>query len=154
MRPDRMTTEAEAREILKSCNLGTLSLVTPHGLPYGVPINYYYDEAANALYLHCAPSGKKLDCLTSHPEVSFCVYKDPVIIEEKFTTHYDSAIVTGWGEILTNPQEKRDALTAFSMALAPSGAHRLEEVIDKYWNAVALIKITIEKIEGKSNQDA
>ncbi len=154
MKPERMTTEAAAREILHSCNLGTLSLVTPDGLPYGVPINYYYDESANALYLHCALKGKKMDCLQSRPEVSFSVYTNPVIIEEKFTTHYDSAIVTGHAEIMTDTEEKRAALTAFSMALAPSGAYRLKEVVDKYWKAVAMIKISIDKIEGKRNRDA
>ncbi len=154
MKPERMITEAAAREILKSCNLGTLSLITPDGLPYGVPINYYYDEPANALYLHCAPKGKKLDCLQIHPEVSFSVYKNPVIIEERFTTHYDSAIITGRAEIMADSEEKRAALTVFSMALAPGGAYRLKEVIDKYWKAVTMIKIIIDKIEGKRNRDA
>lgn len=154
MKPERMTTEAAARDILKSCNLGTLSLVTPEGLPYGVPINYYYDESKNALYLHCALKGKKIDCLLIHPEVSLSVYKNPVIIEERFTTHYDSAIVTGRAKLLAEPEEIRAALTALSMALAPSGAYRLAEVIDKYWKAVAMIKISIDKIEGKRNRDA
>ncbi len=153
MRPDRMTTEAAARNVLKSCNLGTLSLVTEKGLPYGVPINYFYDEPANALILHCAVKGKKLDCLAAHPTVSFSVYKDPVIIEERFTTHYDSAIVTGRGEIITDPQEKRDALIAFSRAVAPGGEHRLMEVVDKYWKAVTMLKIVIDKVEGKRNRD-
>ena len=153
MKPERMTTDAQAREVLKTCNLGTLSLTTPDGLPYGVPVNYQYDEAANALYFHCALKGKKMDCMKAHPEVSFSVYKDPVIVEDRFTTHYDSAIVTGWAEVLNDPQEKRAALTAFSMALAPKGAYRLEEVIGKYLYAVAVVKITIESVEGKRNRD-
>jgi nitroimidazol reductase NimA-like FMN-containing flavoprotein (pyridoxamine 5'-phosphate oxidase superfamily) len=128
-------------------------MVTPDGLPYGVPVNYYYDEPANALYFHCALKGKKIDCLQSHPEVSFSVYKNPVIIEERFTTHYDSVIVTGHAEMLTEPEERRAALTTLTMALAPSGVNRLQEVIDKYWKAVAMIRITIEKIEGKRNRD-
>ena len=154
MKPERMTTEAGARDILKSCNLGTMSMGTPEGLPYGVPINYYYDENSNALYLHCALKGKKIDCLLSHPEVSFSVYNHPVIIEERFTTHYDSVIVTGQAQMLEDPEERRAALTALSMALAPGGAHRLQEVIDKYWKAVTMIKIPIGKIEGKRNRDA
>jgi len=154
MKPERMTSEAAARDILKSCNLGTLSLVTPEGLPYGVPINYFYDESANALYLHCALKGKKIDCLKSHPEISFSVFKNPVIIEERFTTHYDSAIVTGQAELISEPEEKRASLTTLSMALAPCGAHRLAEVIDKQWKSVAIIKISIDQIEGKRNRDA
>ena len=153
MKPERMTTEAAAREVLKSCNLGTLSLVTPEGLPYGVPINYYYDEGENLIYLHCALKGKKLDCLHAHPEVSFSVYKNPVIIQERFTTHYDSAIVTGHAEIIADPAQKRATLLAFSSALCPDGAYRLAEVVDKYWQAVTMLKIVIEKIEGKRNRD-
>jgi nitroimidazol reductase NimA-like FMN-containing flavoprotein (pyridoxamine 5'-phosphate oxidase superfamily) len=129
-------------------------MVTPEGLPYGVPINYYYDENANAIYLHCALKGKKIDCLQSHPEVSFSVYKNPVIIEERFTTHYDSVIVTGRAQMLAGPEERLAALTALSMALAPGGAYRLAEVFDKCLKTVAIIRISIEKIEGKRNRDA
>ena len=154
MKPNRMATEADAREILRSCNLGTLSLVTPEGLPYGVPINYHYNEDKNVIYMHCALSGKKLDCISTHPAVSFSVYKDTVIIEDRFTTHYDSAIVSGHAQIITDPIEKRAALIEFSSALCPGGAFRLEEVVDKYWHAVTMLKITIEKIEGKRNRDA
>ena len=149
-----MTSQADARDILHSCNLGTLSLVTKDGLPYGVPINYYYDASANALYFHCALKGKKMDCLLANPQVSFCVCKNPVILEERFTTHYDSAIVTGTAELVLDPKQKRAALTAFSMALCPKGAYRLDEVIDKYLNALAMVKVTIDKVEGKRNRDA
>lgn len=153
MKPERMIPEAEARQILKDCSLGTLSLVTPEGLPYGVPVNYLYDEDANALYFHCALEGKKMDCLLANPRVSFSVYKNPVIVQERFTTHYDSALVTGTAQVISDPGEKRAALIAFSMALAPKGAYRLTEVADRSLHAVAMVKIRIEKAEGKRNRD-
>lgn len=153
MKPERMIPQDQALDILASCNLGTLSMVTPDGLPYGVPINYSFDAKKNALYLHCAIKGKKLDCLNYQPMVSFSVYRNPTIVEEKFTTHYESVLVTGRAEVLSDPEEKRKVLFDFSMALAPAGAYRLEEVIDKYWHAVAIIKIAIEKMEGKRNMD-
>lgn len=156
MKPERMTSEEAAREVLKACTWGSLSMVTPEGMPYGVPINYYYDEAANALYFHCSTEGKKMECLTAKPEVSFCVVKDPVIVEEKFTTHYDTALVTGWAEVVTDPDEWRSSLTALCTALCPKGAYRLESVIDKYADKgiLAMVKITIESVEGKRNRDA
>jgi nitroimidazol reductase NimA-like FMN-containing flavoprotein (pyridoxamine 5'-phosphate oxidase superfamily) len=153
MKPERMIPETEARELLKACTWGTLSMVTPDGMPYGVPINYHYDEAANALYFHCGPEGKKMDCLEQKPEVSLAVVKDPVLVEERFTTHYESVIVTGWAEVLSDPDERRSALTAFCMALAPKGGYRMQEVIDKHWDAVTMVKITIETVEGKRNRD-
>ncbi len=154
MKSNRMILETDAREILKTCNIGTLSLITPEGLPYGIPINYHYNEDKNLIYMHCALKGIKLDCISAHPEVSFSVYKNPVIIEERFTTHYESAIVTGHAEIIADPIEKRTALIEFSSAICPDGAYRLEEVVDKYWHAVTMLKIVITRIEGKRNRDA
>ena len=146
-----MVTRQQAEDILAACKDGTLSLVTPQGLPYGVPVNHYYNRAEQAIYFHCAIDGKKMECLRHSPQVSFCAYLPPTIDGERFTTRYQSAIVTGTAQLIENASEKEKALRAFSMALAPEGASRLDATIAGALNNVAVVRIVISTLDGKAN---
>jgi nitroimidazol reductase NimA-like FMN-containing flavoprotein (pyridoxamine 5'-phosphate oxidase superfamily) len=53
-------TDEECIRVLKEERRGVLSLHGEDGYPYGIPINYYYDEADGRIYLHGASSGHKL----------------------------------------------------------------------------------------------
>ena len=68
-RRDRLMDEARARELLESSEYGVLSMVTPEGEPYGIPVNMIWD-GRESLYIHCAPVGRKLDALAVNPKVS------------------------------------------------------------------------------------
>ena len=61
-------------EILKSEKRGVLSVMGDGGYPYGVPINYWYDEKNGKIYFHSGKTGHKVDAIKSHNKVSFCVY--------------------------------------------------------------------------------
>jgi nitroimidazol reductase NimA-like FMN-containing flavoprotein (pyridoxamine 5'-phosphate oxidase superfamily) len=41
-RPERRMNDASARELLKKSTYGVLSLTDANGVPYGVPLNYFY----------------------------------------------------------------------------------------------------------------
>ena len=151
MLPRRMVSRQQAEEILAACKEGVLSLITPEGMPYGVPVNHFYNREEQSLYFHCAKEGKKMECLLHSPYVSFCAYLPPTIGEERFTTYYQSAIVTGTAHILTDDAEKEKALHTFTMALAPKGASRMDAAIKGGLHAVAVVKITIDTLTGKAN---
>ena len=46
--------EGACREILKDGSIGVLSVAGDDGYPYGVPLNYVYDEQAGKIYFHSA----------------------------------------------------------------------------------------------------
>ena len=52
-RAERMVSQGEARRLLDSSSYGVLSLVSPDGQPYGVPVNHVYVPQDNAVYIHC-----------------------------------------------------------------------------------------------------
>lgn len=72
-RQDRLLDNERAYALLKEGEYGVLSMTDEAGkAAYGIPINYVWD-GKDAIYLHCAPQGRKLRCIAAHPEVSFCV---------------------------------------------------------------------------------
>lgn len=61
-RQDRLLEEDRAYALLREGEYGVLSMTTPTGGAYGIPLNFVWDRQEN-IYIHCAPRGRKLDCI-------------------------------------------------------------------------------------------
>lgn len=153
LKPKRFVSTQEAIEILCQCNTGVLSMIGEDGKPYGVPINYICDLSENAIYFHCAKTGKKYEALHHHPNVSFVAVKEAQIIPERFITHYESVLIEGTASFLEEEQEMRQLLTKLCDQLAPGELEKRPEVIDIYIEAVSICKVEISTISGKRNLD-
>ena len=117
-RQDRLLDEARAREILASAQYGYLSMIGLDGKPYGVPINFVWD-GDDAIYIHCAPEGKKIDILECHDRVSFCVVGNVNLLPSAFTTEYESIILDCDVTIPTYDEERIQALELLLKKLSP-----------------------------------
>lgn len=153
MKPERKISTEDALNILKNGKYGVLSTVSQAGVPYGVPLNYFYLPENNALYFHCALKGRKLENIAANSKVSFAVIGSEKIVESRFTTNYESVIVTGTASIVTDQTEKRSLLVQLCRQLAPTALGRMDEVIDRHMPAAKLVKIDVEEVSGKRNQD-
>mgnify|MGYP000776763863 CR=1 FL=1 len=138
----------DAVGILNNCTNGILSLVDIDGTPYGVPISYVYD-GDNHIYLHSAASGRKIDCIKAESRCSFCVVAQDEIVPEEFTTYFRSVIVAGKISIIADPTEKYKGLRMLSDKYCP-GIDPTKE-IDRFFKAVAVLRIDIEIISGKES---
>jgi nitroimidazol reductase NimA-like FMN-containing flavoprotein (pyridoxamine 5'-phosphate oxidase superfamily) len=147
MRRERLLSENDARQILKIGQHGVLSAITQDGIPYGIPLNYYYDDEQNAVFFHCALEGKKLDCIAAHSRVAFTVVTHAEIDAPRLTTLYESAIVTGVASLVTDFDEKKRALVGLCRVLTPSvSADSCKSV-----SRTAIVRISIETVTGKRN---
>lgn len=61
----------ECIDILKKEVRGVLSVIGDGGYPYGVPIDYWYDESNGCIYFHGAKEGHKIDALRACDKASF-----------------------------------------------------------------------------------
>ncbi|WP_277057772.1 pyridoxamine 5'-phosphate oxidase family protein [Trichlorobacter lovleyi] len=113
-RKDRRIAETEARALLQRGEYGVLSLCSADGEPYGLPLSYCVLD--NAIYFHCALEGRKLAMLADNNRASFCVVGATEVVPEKFSTRYESVIVSG----------------RVSEALDAEKQHGLEGLTDKY----------------------
>ncbi|MFR9190314.1 MAG: pyridoxamine 5'-phosphate oxidase family protein [Anaerotruncus massiliensis (ex Togo et al. 2019)] len=140
MAGNRFLDEREAYRILAEGEYGFLSLVTPEGGPYGIPLNYVWLPEERCVFFHCAKSGRKLDCIRARPEVCFTVVGPARVIPERYNTRYESAVFTGTASIVTDPAEKREKLDLLARRFSP-GDPRREEVVEKYLPAVCICKL-------------
>lgn len=138
----------DAVKILNSCTNGILSLVDKEGNPYGVPISYVYDGNKH-IYLHCASTGRKIDCINAYSRCSFCVVAQDHVVPEEFTTYFRSVIVTGRIKILTDPGEINAGLIMLSNKYCP-GIDPTNE-IEKFIKVVKVLRIDIDNITGKES---
>lgn len=148
----RRMNEERALEILKNNKYGVLSTTSKDNIPYGVAINYFYVEEENCLYFHTKKVGTKIDNIKNNPNISLFILDNEQIIPNRYITHYESIIVTGKASIILDEKTMREKLNILCDRLAPHEARR-EEVINRYINVVGIVKIDIENITGKKNED-
>lgn len=146
---ERQIPEAEALSILEKGEYGVLSMVTAQNEPYSVPVNYCMVDSD--IYFHCAVAGFKLDCLLENPSVNFCVVGETRIHPDKFTTKYESCLVSGSAaEVFDN--EKEAALKALIKKYSAGYESEGDEYIQKAGHKTKVIKIVPQSITGKASR--
>ena len=126
-----------------------LSLSGDDNEPYGVPLSYCVQN--NAIYFHCALEGRKLALLDANNRASFCVVGATELLPEKFSTRYESVIVSG---VVTEVQddEKQRGLAGlvekYSSSFMSEGLH----YICVQWQATRVFKLSIDTISGKARR--
>jgi hypothetical protein len=139
---DREAIDAIIRES-RLCRLG----LTDGTQPYVVPLFFGYD--GEALYLHGAPVGRKIDILRLNNRV--CVEFDllgalrPSEEACRWSAGYRSVIGFGTAELVEGPDAKR-AMLALIMAQYSKEAYSFP---DETLHRTTVIKVSIETITGK-----
>lgn len=151
-RSDREMCYEDTAAALASGKWGVLSLWDGEE-PYGVPVNYVYSHGDGAIFLHCAKKGRKLDIIKLNSSVSFAVVSRERIVPERFTTLYESVIVSGKASVVEDEDEKVRRLIQLCEALTPENTDGRGPYIKKYLSETAVIRIDIENMSGKSNID-
>lgn len=141
--------EGACQQILDTGSIGVLSVAGDEGYPYGVPLNYVYDEKAGKIYFHSARTGHKLDAIRKEPKVSFCVVGKNQLVPEEFTTYFTSVVVFGRAAVLTDDRERAAALRLLSEKYVKAPKERVDAEIAKSFPAVSVVEIAVEHISGK-----
>lgn len=141
----------EAIEVIKIGKDGVLSVHGEGGYPYGVPINYGY--ADGKIYIHSRNNeSHKIDAIINNPKVCLTVVTKNNLVEEEYTTKFRSAIVFGTARIITEPDEKVEAMGKMMEGLAPEYIEGAKEKARGKLNVLAMIEITPEHITGKESR--
>lgn len=149
---NRKMDDKRAIEILKNAKYGILS-TSSNNIPYGVAVNYFYVSEENSIYFHSKKIGNKIKNIKNNPYISLFILGNQEVIPDRYITHYESVIVTGKASLILDEEQIKEKLIILCEKFAPKEMQRREEVINKYLKAVCIVKISIENITGKKNQD-
>ena len=149
-RKDRALEEAEALRLLQASEWGVLATVDEAGWPYAVPVNHVVVDGN--LIIHCSTVGHKLANLACNPRVSYCAVTLAEPLPLELATRYESVIVFGQAQVLTDGAEKRAALRALGLRFAPEHAALVEREIDKDLARTTVVRVTMERITGKARR--
>lgn len=147
-RQDRLLEQSRAQELLEEGEYGFLSMQLPDGGGYGVPVNYAWD-GGSSIYLHCAPEGRKLDCIRQHPDVSFCVVGRTEVHPSRFTTAYESILLRGEAHTDLPEQERRKALELILEKYSPQDKEVGRKYAEKSFHRTEVIRLDIRTWSGK-----
>jgi len=147
-RKDRALKEDESLEILAKSNYSVLC-VFDGNYPYGIPVNCVYEDGL--IYIHSAKEGHKIESIRSFDRVCFTVVGSSQVMENGFSTKYESVIIFGKAEILQDEQVI-PALKKLAKKYSPDYTNEAERIIHDSFKAVAVIRIKIEHVQGKANR--
>jgi hypothetical protein len=134
----------------------TVSMVTPDGAPYAVPLSLAMTNN-ETFYFHCAPEGKKCDIWKSNPNVWLSAVSrcKPMIgpKDNSFTLEFRSATAKGMVELVTDNNEKILGLKAISKRFLPHHMDAFDAAVERSLSRTAVYRITLtEPPVGKRKQ--
>lgn len=146
----RQLSESETWSILEQGEYGVLSTVDKQGQPYGIPLSYAVH--GECIYFHGAAEGHKLSNIRTNNRVCFTVVGRTLLMPQKFTTFYESAIVFGTISELENT-EKEEALATLVRKYSPDYYDLGMAYIRRSAQETNVLKLNIEQVTGKSSRD-
>ena len=133
-RQDRLLEEDRAYALLREGEYGVLSMTTPTGGAYGIPLNFVWD---------------RLDCIALYPEVSFCVIGNTHVVPEQFSTNYSSIVLTCRARTGLSPEERMHALRLLMEKYTPEHLAAGEKYAEKSFHRTEIIRLQIAEFSRK-----
>jgi nitroimidazol reductase NimA-like FMN-containing flavoprotein (pyridoxamine 5'-phosphate oxidase superfamily) len=141
----------EKEQIIKILNnekRGVLSVCGENGYPYGLPINYWYNEENGYIYFHSGKSGHKVDAIAINNKVSFCVYDEGYKKDGEWALNINSVIVFGKMHVVEDLDKAVEIYRLLSLKYT-SDMEYINSEINKFAKATLCYELRPEHITGK-----
>ncbi len=141
----------EKEQIIKILNnekRGVLSVCGENGYPYGLPMNYWYNEENGCIYFHSGRSGHKVDAIAANNKVSFCVYDEGYKKDGEWALNINSVIVFGKMHIVEDFDKAVEIFRLLSLKYT-SDMEYINSEIHKFAKATLCYELCPEHITGK-----
>lgn len=125
------------------------------GVPYIVPLSfgYRYLNDTLTLYFHGAAEGRKMDCINQGGTVCFELDDKHSLVTGKtdcqYSMAYESLIGTGKITVLTDMEEKKQALACIMEHYTSKQSFAFD---DKVVERVCVFKLTVEEFTAKRRE--
>ena len=143
-------------EFLSSQQTGRIASIDDNGFPQIIPMNFVFIN--DAVYMHSHIRGEKLDNIKRNQKVGFEVDKSLEFLPSYFSdpadasladTLYISVIIKGNAGIVSDKEEKTNALNSLMEKYQPEGGYEPIRPDMNVLKEVEVIKIVPESLRGK-----
>ena len=148
VRKNKQLSNESCIELLKTETRGVLSVLGDDDYPYGMPMNFWYNEEDGNIYFHCGNIGHRLEALQKHNKVSFCVFEQGYKEENEWAYKVKSVIIFGKIEIIDDMEQITDIVTKLSYRFVQDDEY-IKEEIRLHGHRTLLMKLTPEHMCGK-----
>ncbi len=148
VRKNKQLSNESCIELLKSETRGVLSVLGDDDYPYGMPMNFWYNEEDGNIYFHCGNIGHRLEALQKHNKVSFCVFDQGYKEENEWAYKVKSVIIFGKIEIIDDMEQIIDIVTKLSYRFVQDDEY-IKEEIRLHGHRTLLMKLSPEHMCGK-----
>ncbi len=152
-RKKQILTSEQITKILKSEKRGVLSVCGDNGYPYGLPMNFWYNEENGYIYFHSGKEGHKVDAISSDNKVSFCVYDDGYKKGGEWALNISSVIVFGKIYIVEDSEKAVEIYRKLSLKFTTDIGY-IDSEIEKFANNTLCYELHPEHITGKIVNEA
>ena len=147
MRKESRQMPAEwALEVMDKAPYITVSMTLADGAPYAVPLSLARTDN-KTFYFHCAGEGLKLAALAQRPEVCLSAVSrcKPVVgpRDGSFTLEFRSAIAFGKAEVITDHNEKVEAMRAICQRFLPQHMDAFDASIARSLPHTTVVRVTL-----------
>jgi nitroimidazol reductase NimA-like FMN-containing flavoprotein (pyridoxamine 5'-phosphate oxidase superfamily) len=133
-------------EILQNEPRGVLSVLGDGGYPYGMPMNFLYDNGK--IYFHSGKKGHKVDAISRDERVSFCVFDGGYRKDGEWALNISSVIVFGRMRVVDDFDKTVDICRKLSLKFTDDLDY-IEKEIASFAKATLCYELTPEHITGK-----
>ena len=143
-------------EFLSSQQTGRIASIDDNGFPQIIPMNFVFID--DTVYMHSHIRGEKLDNIKRNQKVGFEVDKNLEFLPSYFSdptdasladTLYISVVIKGNAGIVSDKQEKTNALNGLMKKYQPEGGYEPINPNMDVLKEVEVIKIVPESLKGK-----
>jgi len=143
-------------EFLSSQQTGRISSIDKNGFPQIIPMNFVFIN--DTVYIHSHIRGEKLDNIRRNQKVGFEVDKSLEFLPSYFSdptdasladTLYISVVIKGNASIVSDKEEKTNALNGLMKKYQPEGGYEPIKPDMDVLKEVEVVKIIPESLRGK-----
>jgi nitroimidazol reductase NimA-like FMN-containing flavoprotein (pyridoxamine 5'-phosphate oxidase superfamily) len=144
------------KEFLNQEHVGRISSIDENGYPQIIPMNFVYLD--NCIYMHSHIKGEKIENIRRNSKVGFEVDRELEFLPSYFEdpkdasladTLYISIVIKGKALLVIDKEEKTLALNGLMEKYQPEGRYEPIQSSMRVLDAVAVIKVVPDTINGK-----
>lgn len=152
-RVKQQLTRQECIQVLTGETRGVLSVLGDDGYPYGVPMNFWYEESTGHIYFHGGMKGHKIDSIRRCDKVSFCVYDRGFRREGEWAWNVKSVVIFGRIRVMEDYDRAMEAIRQLGHKYTTNTAYIEKEIAESGHHALCL-ELIPEHMTGKLVNEA